>query len=117
VSLFDDDEQPSLFDELRRARAEGVAGMNQAAEHVGPEWAKAARAALIEYLRTHREMFTDYLWAEVLPPTSSKRALGSVVRGLVRDRMMVDSGQTLPRLHGHAARGPVWRSLIFEGDR
>lgn len=127
-SLFDSPALPrpeaDVLDATTRiaaARAARDRGMQQAADGLAA-WLIYAREYLLAYLREHPTMFTDDLWGlepplREPPPTVEgkprRRALGPVVLKLVREGVIVKSGQVRPRTFGHAADGPVWRSLIF----
>lgn len=91
------DEQPPLFD-VEAGNAAMAEGMRRVERHADPEWKHRAYAAGV-YLSRNRDEFTaDDFWALVEKPREP-RALGPVLRRLVKD--------------GHCeATGEIRRSLI-----
>jgi hypothetical protein len=87
--------------------------MAQVDEAADAAWKEYAREWMIWYLKTHPEMFTDDLWDLGLEEPREMRALGPITLSLYHQGFIEKTGRTRPRLFGHLAHGPVWRSLIY----
>ena len=93
-------------------------GMKRAADNADEEWHRKAIAFVTRYARTSEEVFCDDLWNAGLPVPRELRALGSVMMQCVRDGVMERTGRyRASTLYSNVAPKPVWRSLVFEGQR
>jgi hypothetical protein len=105
-----------------RSRSEAYAnhrsdGMRRAEDHVDEQWFKDAVRFVTRYCRTSEELFCDDLWTAGLAVPREARALGPVIMQCVRDGVMERSGKYRPSTGSNMTPKPVWRSLVFEGDR
>lgn len=112
------DTQLSMEDAIAR----GVAGGDTAAANSGAEWIGYATGFVEQWLRTHRTLFCDDLWAAGLIEPESLRAFGAVLAAAARNGWMekipVGVGGAVmarPSVRSHGQLKPVWRSLVFEG--
>jgi hypothetical protein len=101
----------TLFDVAR----ERDAAIERVADNAGAQWRAYAYDWCVDYLRTHAELFGDDLWSAGLEHPHDDRALGSVVKRLAREHLIVPSGHMRPRRSGRCTLAPVWRSTIYEG--
>ena len=104
---------PSVAQAALRAEV----GIEMAQRTAGERWRDDAISFIMEYARTHSEVFCDDLWAAGLPSSESDRALGSVMRQLSRMGVLVNSGEqrTSVRSNNSSAK-VVWRSMVYAAD-
>ncbi len=89
-------------------------GMVRVDAHALPEWKHDAWAFIVDYLRSHPELFVDDLWEAGLPHTREDRALGPLFNRAARRGLMVKTGRYRASVRSNLTEKPIWRSLIFE---
>ena len=103
------------------AEAKRDAGMAQSAATAGAEWAAQASGLLRAFLEAHEYFHVDAYWPwacdrglEIGP---SPRAFGQVVRGASKAGWMTRTDVALPSVRSRMSPKPVWRSLLYSGQR
>lgn len=98
----------------RGRRDAAVAGVEANADD---DWLADAFDALVAYLRTNPEFFSDDFWSvtQIRRPRES-RAFGPVVMKAARDGLMEKSGEFRKSVASNMTEKPVWRSLIYGGS-
>lgn len=103
---------------LEVARAQGLAGMELAAENAdkcSPGWTVLALARFRAHVAT-LPFDKDFIAEEArlavqadLPETDELRAWGSVVRAAIRQRVLAVTGRFRPAASSHCSPKPVYR--------
>jgi len=102
------------------AANEGIAQSFHHAADVDDSWPDAALGFLYRYARTHAEFTIEEMTAEAdrlgYGSPADSRAWGSIVRRAAIRGFILNTHTMRPRVKGHGAPGPVWRSLVYVGS-
>lgn len=102
-------------EQAREQRDEGIRRVEAGAE---VEWKDTAWNILIGYLRVHPDFFVDDLWKRTnLPWPQEARAIGPIILRAARSGYIVKTGEYRPSVRSNMSIKPVWKSLIYEGNR
>lgn len=102
---------------IKVAKTAGTRRAKQATDAQTVAWRIEARAWLTAYLHDHPTLFVDDIWALGCPEPTERRAIGSLIQGLARQKLIVKTGEYRPRTQGHGSPADVWRSMLYENRR
>ena len=104
--------EPIKWGPAARARDEGI---QQAADHAGPDWKVMASLALYNYALTHSRFLIEdvrvYADKHGVEAPPDARAWGAVTQGAIRAGFIERDGYA-PARSSHLSPKPVWKSLI-----
>lgn len=111
-------DQMSLF---AAARAQRDDGMARAEAHAPLGWPEQAFRVLRAFALEHEWMHVDAYWAWAeshgLPEPPNGRALGPVIKRAAKAGVIERTPISAPSVRSNLSHKPVWRSLVYRGQR
>lgn len=113
--------QTGLFDlSIPDYKKEADAAIKQVEEHADAEYLEEAYRRLLSLARRMKELTSNHLTTDMKScpiKTHDARAIGPVMQRAVKAVILEKTGRYAPGIYGHGKPTPIWKSLIYEGEK
>ena len=113
--------QKNLFDQrFPDYRSDANKAIAQVQENANPDWNEEAWEEFMDIARTNLEFTSNNVTVRMKSSkakTHDARAIGPIMLKAARARIIEKTGRYAPGAYGHGKPTPIWRSLIYTGEK